>query len=113
MFGQTKNEEHKLHQHKNTILIYEVDINKILMFNKVSFGKKGFKYFIDYKDGKKVRSLCVFLPKISACKGDFDETKYMSFLIKNNEVLEKYNEIWPAILLKKDLTLNKFTMKNI
>ena len=29
---------------------------------------------------------------IAHCK-DFDETKYMSFLIKGNELLEKYNEI--------------------
>ena len=37
---------------------------------------------------------------------DFDETKYMSFLIKNEELLEKYDEIWDkvsnkAILFKK------------
>ena len=26
----------------------------------------GFKYFIGYKDAKKVRPLCAFLPKMSA-----------------------------------------------
>ena len=30
----------------------------------VSFGKKGFKYFIGYKDAK-IRPLCIFLPKMS------------------------------------------------
>ena len=30
---------------------------------------------------------------IANCK-DFDETKYISILIKGNELLEKYNEIW-------------------
>ena len=25
---------------------------------------------------------------------DFDENKYMYFLIKNNELLRKYHEIW-------------------
>ena len=29
---------------------------------------------------------------MSACRRDFDETKYMSFLIKDDELLEKYNE---------------------
>ena len=29
-----------------------------------------------------------------AYRRDFDETKYMSFLIKDDELLEKYNEIW-------------------
>ena len=33
------------------------------------------------------------LPKMSAYRRDFDETKYMSFLIKDDELLEKYNEI--------------------
>ena len=55
--------------------------------------KKSLKYFIGYKDGKKVRPLCVTLPKMSAYRRDFNGTKYMSFLIKNEELLEKYNEI--------------------
>ena len=59
----------------------------------VSFGKKGFKYFICYKDNKKIRPLCIFLPKMSAYRRDFDETTYMSFLIKDDELLEKYKEI--------------------
>ena len=32
-----------------------------------------------------------------ACRRDFDETKYISFLIKDNELLEKYNEIWKKV----------------
>lgn len=54
-------------------------INKILVSKKVFSAKKGFKYFISYKDGKKVRPLCVMLPKMTAYKRDFDETEYVSF----------------------------------
>ena len=32
-----------------------------------------------------------FSQKMSAYSRDFDETKYMSFLIKDDELLEKYN----------------------
>ena len=32
--------------------------------------------------------------KMSAYRKDFDDTKYISFLIKDKELLEKYNEIW-------------------
>ena len=32
-----------------------------------------------------------------ACRRDFDETKYISFLIKDNELLGKYNEIWKKV----------------
>ena len=34
---------------------------------------------------------------MSAYRKDFDETKYMSFLIKDDELLEKYNEIWEKV----------------
>ena len=50
--------------------------------NQVSFAKKDFKYFICYKNSRKIRSLCKFLPKMSAYRRDFGETKYVSFLIK-------------------------------
>ena len=32
-----------------------------------------------------------------AYRRDFDETKYISFLIKDDELLEKYNEIWEKV----------------
>ena len=62
--------------------------------NKVFFVKKLFKCFIGYRDGKKIRPLCIFLPKMTAYRKDLDETKYMSFLVKNDTLLEKYNQIW-------------------
>ena len=40
---------------------------------------------------KKLYLLCTFLLKMSAYRKEFDETKYMSFLIKGDELLEKYN----------------------
>ena len=78
-FGDIEIQKQKLHQHKAPTAIKNMDINKIGISNKVSFGKKFFKYFIGYKDGKKNET--------------FDETKYISFLIKDDELLEKYNEI--------------------
>ena len=56
-----------------------------------------------YKHDRKVKRLCIMLPKMKANRGDFDETKYMSFLIKGNELLEKYNKIWNKVsnIMKK------------
>ena len=59
-------------------------INKILVSNEVSFGKKGFKYFIGYEDAKKIRPVYIFLIKVSAYRRYFDETKYVSFFIKDD-----------------------------
>ena len=63
-------------------MIFNVDIDKVLLSNKVYFGKKGFKYSIGYKDHEKVRQLCVMLPKMSGYRRDFDETKYIFFIRK-------------------------------
>ena len=60
-----------------------IDAHKIVASNKMSFGKNGFEYFIGYKDAKKIRPLCIFLPKMSAYGRDFDKTKCMSFLRKD------------------------------
>ena len=70
-FGGTKIVKYKSHQHNYPILINDLDINKIVVSNKVSFGRNGFKYFIGSKDGKKVRSLCILLPKLVHVEGTF------------------------------------------
>ena len=57
---------------------------------------------------KKNRPLCIFLPKITAYRKDFDETKFMSFLIKDDELLEKYKEIWEKV---KDSLKREFDIK--
>ena len=88
-FGDIETQKQKFHQQKGPISIKNMDINKIVVYNKVSFGKKGFKYFIGYKDPKRVRPLCIFLPKMSAYRRDFDETKYIYFLIKHDELFKK------------------------
>ena len=49
-FGDNEIEKHKFYQHKSPILRNHIDINKIVVSNDVSFGKKGFKYSIGYKD---------------------------------------------------------------
>ena len=72
-FGDIEIKKQKLHQHKRPILKKYINFNKIVVSDKVSFGKKKhFKYFIGYKDAE-IGSLYVFLPKISAYRKDFDE----------------------------------------
>ena len=75
-----------------------ININKTVVSNKVFFGKKRFKYVIGYKDGKRLD--LQILPKRIAYKREFDEIKYISLLIKDDELLERYNEIWGKISIK-------------
>ena len=93
-FGSTEIEKQNYHYHKSSVLIFDVNIDRIVVSNKVPFSKKSIKYFIGYENEcEKVMLLCIKLPKMTAYRRDFHETKYMSFLTKDNELLEKYNEI--------------------
>ena len=74
----------KLKNTDHLIPISNTDINRIVVSNNVSFRKKDLKYFTGYKDGRKVRPLYILLRKMSADRSGFDQTKYMSFLIKDD-----------------------------
>ena len=65
-FDDIEIQKQNIHRHKRPISIKNIDINKPVVSYKVTFGKKGLKYFISYQDAKKVRPLCIFLPEMSA-----------------------------------------------
>ena len=88
-----KIEEYKFHQYKSSISINEIDINNIVVSNKFSFDKQDFEYFIGCKDNKKIKPFCIFFPETNAYRIDLDETECRSFLMRDKEFLEKYNEI--------------------
>lgn len=71
-------------------MIDNVDIDKILIPNKVSIGKKGDKYYTGYiDDNYQIILLCIMLLKLSGYVPTFDESKYMPFLIKTDDLLKK------------------------
>ena len=97
-FGDIEIEKQKFHEHKRPISIKNKDINEIVVSSKVSFSKKGFKYFVSYKLDQ-IRPLCIFLPKMGTYRRDFYEFEYVYFLIKNDEF--KKNIMKFRIRLKK------------
>ena len=48
MFSDIEIENSKFYRHKAPILLKDVDIEKVLVSNKISFGEKNYKYFISY-----------------------------------------------------------------
>ena len=52
-FGDTEIEEYKFHELKSPILINNIDINEIVVSNKLPSGKQDCKYFISYKNNLK------------------------------------------------------------
>ena len=85
--------------------IDDIDVNKILISKKESYGtNNSFKYFIGYNDNDVVRPLCVRLPQMSGYARKFDENATMSFKVNNKQLLKTYNKIWEKVekLLKID-----------
>ena len=62
-FDDTDIEKYKFHQYKRPISIDNIDANKIVVSNKISFGKNDFKYFIGFKDAKKIDLYAYFFQK--------------------------------------------------
>ena len=62
-----------------------IDVNKIVVSNKVSFDKKKVLNISLVTKMLKIRPLCIFPPEKRAYRKDFDEIKYISFLMKNDE----------------------------
>ena len=68
---------------------------------------ESFKYFIGYQEGGIVKLLCIILPRMSGYIKYFENSgKNMSFLIKDDEVWEKYDKIWDAIKNKLRIKLH-------
>ena len=90
-FGNIEIEKYKFYHHKTPIFLRDVDIEKVLVSNKISFGEKIYKDFIGYLyNGSKVKPLHIMLPKTSSYVKSFDgQTKWMYFLIEDDELLEK------------------------
>ena len=89
---------------KKAIDLMSVNINKIVASGKFNYNEDCFKYFIGYQKGEIVRPLCIILPQMN---GYIKYFKYgspnMSFLIKDEEVGEKYEQIWNVIKNKLEI----------
>ena len=89
-------------------MISDIGIEKVVISNKLPFGKQDFKYFTGSKYAQKFRPLYIFRPKMRIYKTGLDKTKCIYFLIKDEKVFDNYNEIFfsKSYLLKKSLIEN-------
>ena len=75
-----------------------VIVDEIVVSDKFKHNNEGFKHFIGYLEGGIIKPLCIILPQMSGyIKYVENGGKNMSFLIKDDEVWEKYNKIWDVI----------------
>ena len=96
-----KKEFHKSKQPKD---LASVNVDEIAVFGKFKHSDEDFNYFIGYKKEEIVRPLCIVLPQMNGYIKYFENvSKNMSFFIKDDDVLYKYNKIWGKIKEKLNI----------
>ena len=69
-------------------------MDQIIVSDRFKYSDDGFKYFIGYQEGEIVKSLCIVLSQMSGYIKYFENGgKNKSFVVKYDNVLDKYNEI--------------------
>ena len=73
-FDNKKIKKSDFYKNKKINKIDDIDVNKILVSKKESYGtKNSFKFFIGYNDNDVIRPLCIRLPQMTGYARKFDE----------------------------------------
>ena len=94
-FNNIRLNKKEFHKSKEPIDLMSVNVDQIVVSDKFKHNNEGFKYFIGYQEGEIVKPLCIILPQMSGYIKYFE--KICLFLIKDDEVWEKYKKIWDVI----------------
>ena len=75
-FENKKINESSFYKDKKLFRLNDIDINKIFVSKKESYGtKNSLKYFIGYNDEDDIRPLCILLPQMIGYVKHFDSNK--------------------------------------
>ena len=108
-FENVRVNKKEFHKSKQPIGLDLINVDQIVVSDKSKYSDDDFKYFIGYKEGEIVKPLCIILPQMSGYIKHFKNSgKNMSFLIKDGDVLDKYNQIWYKI--KNKLNIKFYSM---
>ena len=97
-FDKIKLNKEEFYKSKQPINLGLINIDQIVISDKFKHNDDGFKYLIGYKERETVKQLCIILPQMTGyIKYLENGGKNTSFAIKDDDVLDKYNEIWGKI----------------
>ena len=103
-FNDIKVNKKEFHKSKQPIDLDLVIVDQIVISDKFKYSDENFKYFIGYQEDEIVKPLCIILPQMIGYIKYFENGgKNMSFLIKDDSVLNKYNKIWDNIKEKLNI----------
>ena len=90
-FNDKKKQNNFYNKNKKIFNINDIDINKILVSKKETYGK----YLIGYNDNDVVRPLYLFLSQAIGYITKFDKNEItISLLIKDKQLLKNCSIIW-------------------
>ena len=107
-FGDKEVDKKEFYSSKQAISLDSVDLDKIVVSNKWKINETTYKYLCGYLNNV-IQPLCVILPQMHGYTKYFDGGgKNMTFVADNENVYDKYNEIWEVIreLLKVKFAVN-------
>ena len=107
-FNNEKIKKSDFYKNKKIFNIDNIDVNKILVSKKETYGKyNSFKYFIGYNDNDVIRPLYLWLSQMTGYINKFDENKIkMSLMIKGKQPLKNYNKVWKKFLKLMEIDFN-------
>ena len=108
-FGDKEVDKKEFYSSKQAISLDSVDLRKIVVSNKWKINDTKYKYSCGYLNNDIIQPLCVILPQMNGYIKYFDDGgKNVSFVMDDEEVYKKYNEIWEVVrkLLKVKFTVN-------
>ena len=108
-FDNIRVNKKEFHKSKQPIDLDLINVDQIVVSDKFKHSDGGFKYFIGYKEGEIIKPLCMILPQMTGYIKYFENgEKSMPFVIKDDDVLDKYKEIWDRI--KETLSIKFHSM---
>ena len=97
-FDNIRVNKKKFHKSKQPIDLKSVNVDQVGVSDNFKHSDKGFKYFTGYKEDKIGKLLCIILPQMSGYIKYFENSgKTLSFMVKDDDVLDKYNKILDKI----------------
>ena len=104
----------EIHRSKEPIDLFSVNLDQIVESEKFKHNNKVFKHFIGYQEGEIVKPLCIILPQMSGYIKYFENGgKNMSFLIKDDEVWDKFDKIRDVIKVKIGIKFHSELVMNL
>ena len=96
--GNIRVNKKEFHKSKQPVDLDLTNVDQVVVSDKFKDRDGGFKFFIGCKEGEIVKLLCIILPQMTGYTKYFENGgKTMSFVIKDDKRLNKYNEIWYKI----------------